>query len=510
MAMMSSQPSFGSSVGVAVLFYSGSLIFTILDIQKKKGDNSSANALAFALWWMTIAQVSIIAGCLLACNNPNVAAMLTGLTPKAGEGKFTPSSWVPKWVCRILNVVFKPVYPSVFQPVWIWQRGDQKMRWLRDTVAWRENSSRFREKVELRWWHWALLWASTVFLVLVPALLAFVVDYMSPKPGLGCRSLTVLVYFLSQLELTILTFIYYTRPADLRISPSQFLGERIRRWGWLLTFWLHIILGGLAVILALFTSVGGTLMEMIGVYDSYLCGISVTAWWGDIDAGVMFLASDTQAFRTSARLRSRCGYAAVAFLVVMCYIAYLFQRDLRNKFKDAVNDIGQLQEQVTTTTILEQHLRETNTADQGAVNVQILDIQNGKKPGPRRLNESNLDLGDNDSEKGDLDLPSDSEQDGFFNLTRVKDFVVQSVAFSKLRNDFGLFIFPVLKDPAGEVKDEGSAKSSTMSWERWRAEISVFLFFVRLLFRPLVSPGCLRITWICVCSTAAIVVKGYC
>jgi hypothetical protein len=81
--MLKSQPSFGSSVGAGILFYAGSFIYTIQDIKNKKGDTDTADALAFGMWWMTIVHVSIIAGCLLASNNPSTAATLTALLHKA-------------------------------------------------------------------------------------------------------------------------------------------------------------------------------------------------------------------------------------------------------------------------------------------------------------------------------------------------------------------------------------------------------------------------------------------
>jgi hypothetical protein len=56
MGMMSSQPSFGSAAGGAVLFYVGSFIYNILDIQNKKGDTDTADGLAFGTWWMTMSM----------------------------------------------------------------------------------------------------------------------------------------------------------------------------------------------------------------------------------------------------------------------------------------------------------------------------------------------------------------------------------------------------------------------------------------------------------------------
>jgi tetratricopeptide (TPR) repeat protein len=179
--------------------------------------------------------------------------------------------------------------------------------------------------------------------------------------------------------------------------------------------------------------------------------------------------------------------------------------------------VDQLQGQATTgKQILERYLLDRKMAEPGAVNGQSIDLQDGKMPDVGGLNESNLDLGDNDSNEGDLDPPSDSEQDGLYNLNQVKAFMIQSMAFSKLRNDLRLFIFPDLKDPIAKLKDERITRSSITSWERLRAKVSEFSFIIRLLFRPSLSPGYLRITWICVSSITPLreipyaIVEGCC
>jgi hypothetical protein len=82
-------------------------------------------------------HVSIVAGCSFASNNPNTAATLAGVSLKEEEGVTNPPQplTLGERLYEIGNFFFKPVYPSVFQPVWMWQRGEQKMRWVRDTAA---------------------------------------------------------------------------------------------------------------------------------------------------------------------------------------------------------------------------------------------------------------------------------------------------------------------------------------------------------------------------------------
>jgi hypothetical protein len=348
MGMMSSQPSFGSAVGGAVLFYVGSFIYNILDIQNKKGDTDTADGLAFGVWWMTIVHVSIVAGCSFASNNPNTAATLVGLPLNAEEGATNPPRpfTLGKKLYKFRDFFFKPVYPSVFQPVWMWQRGEQKMRWIRDTA--RPN---FIRQVKLQHGALAALFSITIFLVFLPAFLAFIVEYLSPKVGLGCRSLTVLVYFCCQVELVIVQLLLTVRPTGLKGYTWNAKGlVSVWDWTWLVTMWVLALPTIAACCGAVFVTLGGTLMEIIGVYQSCICGISATAWFtADMENAVLFLASDTAGFRASARLWGWCGYAAVGFISGMCYVGYWYQRYLREKFADGVRGVKQYFVVQTTT-----------------------------------------------------------------------------------------------------------------------------------------------------------------
>jgi hypothetical protein len=348
LAMMSAQQSFGSSVGGPVLFYVGSFIYAIFDINNKKGDSDTADALAFGLWWMTIVHVSIVAGCLLASNNPSTAATLAGLSLNGQEMETTMGIKGTKilGLDPILTLAYKPCYPSIFQPVWMWQRGAQKMRWIRDTDVWKdENQSEFRDKIRPGWLTWFFLTIATFMLVFIPALLAFLIKYLSPKIGLGCRSLTVSIYVCAQTVLIIVTLLVNIRPANLK----GYCGERENKdipmarkdKMWLASIWFLAFPAMIAGIVAVFVTFAGTLIEVIGVYDSCICGITATAWFpaSSRDAALLPLASDTVASRNSAKLWGWCGFAAIIFLSVICYLGYWYQRYLREKFIETVNDI---------------------------------------------------------------------------------------------------------------------------------------------------------------------------
>jgi hypothetical protein len=128
-----------------------------------------------------------------------------------------------------------------------------------------------------------------------------------------------------------------------RKGGVKLLSTPIRRKDkiWLAVTWFLTFATVIASIVAVFVTLGRTLMEVLGVYDSCICGITATAWFpaSRRNAAVRFLASDTAGFRSSARLWGWCGFTAIIFMSVMCYLGYWYQRYLREKFIESVNTI---------------------------------------------------------------------------------------------------------------------------------------------------------------------------
>lgn len=187
--MLSCQASFGATIGAPVAFFLGSFLFAIFGNLAILGDNDTSHALAFGEWWMTIPHVAIVAGCLLAGNNPNtLEAIVSGIrdrdapepspgdevipqreeehglapeepaepagkdaekmaiepvaaavTPPAEEGggsnaktnADTKSTEQPKEsIWKTISKAYSPFYSSDYQPVWMWERGRSKRNWI--------------------------------------------------------------------------------------------------------------------------------------------------------------------------------------------------------------------------------------------------------------------------------------------------------------------------------------------------------------------------------------------
>lgn len=199
-AMLACQYPFGAGVGGPILFYIGSFAYTLALLQNDTGNHDTARALAFGIWWMNIVHVAAISGLLLASNNPSTAAAIVGrrrerltyqerlgLAESLTELEDNIQARVEAWSR------FPLAYKARYEPVWMWNRGKNKMRWLQRTSAW-NNHEWFRDRVEMTLQGWVALTLGTYFLIFFPCSLAFWIEYNTPPQGPGCRSMTILSY----------------------------------------------------------------------------------------------------------------------------------------------------------------------------------------------------------------------------------------------------------------------------------------------------------------------------
>ena len=90
---------------------------------------------------------------------------------------------------------------------------------------------------------------------------------------------------------------------------------------------------------SLFTAVGGTLMQVIGVYRTCFCYVNAQ-WWLHLDASPgVNLASDTAAARLSSRNWFQAGIVTTGFMAVVCYLGWAYQESLRHSFREEVRKI---------------------------------------------------------------------------------------------------------------------------------------------------------------------------
>ncbi|KAF4439578.1 glycoside hydrolase family 3 [Fusarium acutatum] len=313
--LMTSQSAFGAIVGAAVFFYLGAFIYTILDLLGDKSNQDAAISLAFGVEWMIIVHVAIVNGFLLASNNPSPVTMLIG--PPLSTRK------------PLREKMFPPIYDGILQPVFMWRRGVNKMEWLEKSRAWRRGEEKFMNDVRIRkrdYLGWIIL--PTIILISLPPAAGAVVAWQTPPRGWGCRSLSFVTYAGFQMVLTPLYFII-TRKTERRTMIQR------------IVHWLCVLVFSVTVLLALFTSIATTLMQIIGVFRNCFCYVN-SGMWLDLNNAVVNVASDTKDRRNSSDGWIVMGGVATAFMAVCSFFGWWFQMNIRVSFEDVIKDIDEL------------------------------------------------------------------------------------------------------------------------------------------------------------------------
>lgn len=345
--MLSAQSSFGSTIGAPVLFYLGAFVYTILNLLNTPSSEDAAISIALGVEWMIIVHVAIVSGTLLASNNPSTSSAIVGRgTEKLRSGPHrapTIDSGPPKidptysrlrrfkiW-CGILREdqktrhipLFHLAFSTRFQPVWLWRRGHNKTEWIEHTNAWK-NHEWFQDRVRLRPRNWFLLYAGTLVLIVLPPVAGGVVAYDTPPIGWACRSLTLILYACLQVLLTILALMQAATEESAFWRDWPRPGSFIASLGWSAT--------SVALLGSLFTSIGGTMMQIMGVYRNCLCYVNAPYWLNPSASPGINVASDTQQQRDSSQNWITMGTTATAFMALVCYMGYRYQLELRHHF----------------------------------------------------------------------------------------------------------------------------------------------------------------------------------
>jgi hypothetical protein len=343
--LLGAQTSFGSAVGSPVLFYMGAFVYSILDLRNDPSNEDSAESLGFGMEWMIIVHVAMISGCLLASNNPSTSAGIVGTDhealkhppkglprtptlPSQKEEVKTIYSSCGRFTHLILG--WSNTYETSFQPVSLWGRGSNKMKWIKLSSTFQKDNS-FRRQIHITplGWLFKILIPSLILIVLPPAA-GGVVAYFTPPRGIGCRSLSFITYASCQVACTLLATIRCA--VDSRDSGS-FAKELFsgRSYVALSTpFWFG----------SLIAAIGGTTMQIVGVYRNCICYANANTWW-NIDAinPAINLASDTLNARNASGYWIWMGSTATVFMALNCYFGWWYQRLVRKRFTDAVKDM---------------------------------------------------------------------------------------------------------------------------------------------------------------------------
>lgn len=361
--MLGCQASFGATIGAPVVFFLGSFLFSVFGNSEKLGDSDISLSLAFGEWWMIIPHVAIVSGCLLAGNNPNtLEAIVSGI-----EQVSPPKD---KSVKKSAKGIWTPFYKSVYQPVWMWERGRNKRNWIQKVQALVQEEEKAKKEEQVKenltsqsdkepreseeskkpsWWraHWRRCLSSTkledvprvgrlgwTFLVLtasvlivIPFVLAYVTSFYTPTIGLSCRTFTFVLYFIFQSLLTIVWFYDFSRKEHhtfydtCTCTPTAF---------YFVTF--LFFLG------SSFTAIVGTFMQILGVYRNCLCNIPM-GYWGSRDFHFTVSSNSADGIYYARLYWLSTAIASICLLIIFCYLGWWYQRHWRARFNKVVEDV---------------------------------------------------------------------------------------------------------------------------------------------------------------------------
>lgn len=285
---------------------------------------------------MTIPHVAITSSLLLAGNNPSTFQSATSAPTRPHPPSFH---------------LFALSFRSRYKTQWMWFRGRSKSLCLRRLPSTPPSESlpanqlcNLRAHMSLTFTTWLKILLLAILPLFIPFLLAFLTSYYTPQKGLSCRSLTFLLYFITQ-SLQISLWIWVLSacticPGGNLHSPTRY--TKSERWNLIrcIAFWSLASLFGIT---SIFTAIGGTIMQLVGVYRNCLCALPVWYWRGrfeDDSPAYVNLSTDSAAvIRAAHTWWVRTGAVAVAFLCLSAYWGWWYQRRLRGIFREVAESI---------------------------------------------------------------------------------------------------------------------------------------------------------------------------
>jgi hypothetical protein len=239
---------------------------------------------------------------------------------------------------------FELAYPSCYKVAWQWLRGPTKRRWIEQVIntyrciedpvcggdAIDDDIDELQKRTILSLLDWSLVLTLTLLLLGVPLILAFLTAFYTPEVGISCRSLTITIYASVQFGQILLWLWAYAGP-PAKVEDGTAITNFFREGGWLdshgfynptfnplnsedrvrtHTSWVQslwcVIWYAIAIILLITSvgaAVGGTLMQLVGVYTANICKITTGSWFATLSQRPIVLISVNSPDRINNALR---------------------------------------------------------------------------------------------------------------------------------------------------------------------------------------------------------------
>ncbi|KAF6845311.1 hypothetical protein CMUS01_00256 [Colletotrichum musicola] len=387
--MLHCQYSFGSIVGAPVIFFLGGFIFAFLTSLDDLGDEDIASSLTSPS----------------SPGSSSPATIPTSSKASSQPSVTQPSLKIPEDPSYVLGFLrFDLVYPSCYKVAWQWLRGHTKKQWIDQLLSvyapradvdfpgnidLDDDMEDLRSKTTLSSLDWFLLLSLTLLLLGLPFSLAFFMTaFFTPQIGLSCRSLTFLVYFTLQLaQLCLWLWAYAGPPPRAEAEGVRQRGFRLldffRKDGWLdrtgfydpstapwhtgnvkhnsvascfrhlasprswtpRTFWclLYYSLQTVFGLGAVFASLGGTLMQIMGVYRTNMCYTNAQYWRKPYSERppVVLSVNSREMIQSAIDYWEPAAITAIVFMAVVSFVGWWYQRRMRDVFGQLVKKIDE-------------------------------------------------------------------------------------------------------------------------------------------------------------------------
>jgi hypothetical protein len=282
--------------------------------------------------------MAIISSLLLAGNNPFIFQTAVGVPNTTKH--------------RPVFGVFAQAYESRYKTEWLWFRGRSKYFWLQrafllDNIntktAPKPQLTNLQSAINFSIFDWAKMLIITTTLIFVPFILAFLTSFYTPTVGLSCRSMTFLIYFLAQIGQVAL-WVWVLSTSTISQDGTLHSPAHPTKTGLpnpsCITYWT---LATLFIGTSIFAAIGGTIMQLLGVYSNCLCALPVKYWsvryTDEVNAYVNLGSNSAADISAAQKWWMAMGSTATAFLCVATYFGWWYQRRLRGVFRDVAEKI---------------------------------------------------------------------------------------------------------------------------------------------------------------------------
>lgn len=314
-SIMNDQASFGSTVGVPVLFFLAGFLYNALSITDDTVHGR--NWTPYAVWLTSMVFVAVVSATLLTGNNPGVATVLVGTAYRVDD--------------RPWYYLLADYYEGELYPASMYDRGIRKMTWLQESAA-AQNQQSYEQVINLDNWAWIWIGLPTMFLTLFPSIMAYSMANRLPFPRQGCRTFTYLLHACCQVLLVLISIQRNRLTKSLFALPGK---QRIPN-----TVYASIV--AFAILATFLISFLGSVSQIFGIYNNCFCQTSVSKWtlpasqrWTELGGYDM-----TDEYAASNRsFAVNMTWAAAVVTGVVCYLGFWYQKWLR---RAVAVELGQL------------------------------------------------------------------------------------------------------------------------------------------------------------------------